>query len=525
MPSSADAVTLVASLVDPLSGDAGELEPMRRVPGLEHASWLEVRADELGEPAAEAFRGSFAGRLLYTLRSEAEGGRYRGSLEERHRRLAAAAQDFDAVDLEAERDLVPEVLEAVPQERRVISWHGAPADVDGLDRRFRRMEEAGAAIYKLIPRADRLGHALAPLELLRRLGRDDVVTFALGPEAAWSRLAALALGSPWIYTAVGDREAAPGQLRMDSLIEDYGLPRRPSPGPLYGIVGNPVASSLSPRIHNGAYRDLGLPGLYVPLQAESFGDLWLELVESERLALVGFHVAGLSVTAPHKGVALAVAGASSPLAQRVGAANTLVRREGVWEAETTDPAGVVVPLEAAGVPLQGASAAVVGCGGAGRAAAVGLELAGANVTLVNRGVERGRETAEQLHLPFLPLEDFHPGAFTVVVQATSLGRGGDSEPLPFEPAAMTAGSAVVDLVYLDVTAPETPLIRAAAEAGLTTVDGLEVLLAQAVEQFHAMTGHPLPLAEARARLGRPPRPGAPPSPSASVPSEPQEPIS
>jgi 3-dehydroquinate dehydratase/shikimate dehydrogenase len=284
------------------------------------------------------------------------------------------------------------------------------------------------------------------------------------------------------------------------LREDFGLPELRPVERLFGIAGDPVDHSLSPRLHNAAYRALGIPALYLPFHAESFGDFWLEVVESEMLEQIGMPVRGLSVTTPHKEAALAVAAATSPRAERIGAANTLVWNGGVWEGECTDPDGVVLPLQARGIDLSSRRAAVVGTGGAGRSAAEGLAAAGAHVTLVNRGVERGERAAALLKLPFLPLDVFDPAQFDVLVHATTLGRGAGAagEALPFPVDGLRPGTVVVDLVYRE---EPTPLLRAAAARGITTVDGREVLLYQALGQFRMMTGREMPLDLARRILG------------------------
>jgi 3-dehydroquinate dehydratase/shikimate dehydrogenase len=284
------------------------------------------------------------------------------------------------------------------------------------------------------------------------------------------------------------------------LVSDFGLPELRPVTALFGIVGNPVYHSLSPRIHNLAYRELGLPALYVPFHVEHFGDYWLEVVESLRLDDLGVPLKGLSVTAPHKEIAQAVAGAPSPRTQAVGAANTLVENDGVWEAESTDPEGVTMPLRHLGIELQGTPVAVLGAGGAGRSAAVGQRDSGAQETLLNRSEDRGRQAAKDLGVPYRPLGELDPGRYRVVVQATSLGRHPD-DPLPFDPAALAPDAVVVDLVYTD---GETPLLQAVKAAGRRAVDGREVLLYQAVEQFHMMTGRELPIPLAREALGLPP---------------------
>jgi 3-dehydroquinate dehydratase/shikimate dehydrogenase len=496
----AERATLIATLTEPLDREG---ESLASLP----ADWLEVRADLLGDLNPQSLRQHFPGKLLYTLRSTAEGGGFGGSAEARHRRLGEAFQaGYDLIDLEADRDLEGELLAAVPPEQRILSWHGPPTDADELEATYRRMARTRALFYKLIPRAERHGQELAPLRFLEALPeaeRQRVVCFAAGEIGAWTRLLAPRVGSPHVYGAASAVPGAPGQPTVQRLRDDYGLPLLPPVESLCGVVGNPIAHSLSPRIHNTAYRVLGLPYLYVAFHAETFSDFWLEVVEDDLLPRLGFPLRGLSVTSPYKAVALAVAGAASPRAEAIEAANTLVCNDGVWEAESTDPEGVVVPLQRRGIPIDGRPAAILGCGGAGRAAAIGLAQAGARVTLFNRGRERGERAAHQLHLPFQPLDAFDPRAFALIVHATSLGRG--DEPPPFAVDALPEDATVIDLVYR--TEP-TPLLHQVRENGLTAIDGREVLLFQAVQQFQMMTGQTLPLEEELSLLGLtdPPKP-------------------
>ncbi len=488
-----------ATLVATLTAAPGEAEAAE----LAAADWLEVRADLSPELAADpgSFRRRFPGKpLLYTLRSRAEGGGFEATAERRRRRILDAAPGFDLVDLEAERDLSPDLLAAISPERRIVSWHGAAVDAAGLAARCERMSAVPARLYKLVPAAAQSGEELAPLVFLQGLKRGDVAAFASGPIGAWTRLVAPRLGAPIVYGAVGATTGAPGQIPLARLVEDFGLPDLAPVSTLYGIVGNPVSHSLSPRLHNGAYRALGLPALYLPFHAASFGDFWLEVVESGLLEMIGLPLRGLSVTSPFKAAALAVAGAESPRAGRIGAANTLVCHDGVWEAESTDPEGVVLPLRARGIDPAGRRAAVVGAGGAGRSAALGLAQAGAAVTLVNRGAERGERAAADLQLPFLPLDRFDPAAFDLLVNATSLGRAAD-DPLPFGVDALPSGAAVVDLVYDAGRDEPTRLLAAAAARGLAVVGGREVLLSQALGQFRMMTGRDMPAELARHLLG------------------------
>lgn len=479
--------TLIASLTSPLAeADLPALPP--------EVDWLEVRADLIGEPDLGWLHAATGKKILYTLRSRAEGGAGLEEGGERRRRLAAAARaGYDAIDLEAARDLDGELLGLIPKERRILSWHGGVTELPALAHVAREMLRVPALLHKLVPAAERSGDEVVPLLLLAELDRRDVAAFATGACGSWTRLLAPRLGAPVVYGAFGAQPAAPGQPTLAKLITDFGLPDLPPVERLFGIVGAPVEHSLSPRLHNGCYRALGIPALYLPFHADSFADFWLEVVEEGIPERLGFPLAGLSVTAPFKEAGLTVAAAASPLARAIGAANTLVRRAEGWEADATDPAGVVAPLRALLGDLRGLPVAVLGAGGAGRSAAVGLGQAGARVTLANRTIEVGQRAARELGLPFVPLAELDPAGFRIAVNATSLGRA-DRDALPIDLAALAPDAVVVDLVY---GSRPTRLIEQARVRGLAALDGREVLLAQAAPQFELMTGERFP-----AELGR-----------------------
>jgi 3-dehydroquinate dehydratase/shikimate dehydrogenase len=458
---------------------------------------LEVRTDLVPEVGSGWLRDRFSGQLLYTLRSRHEGGECVDPPGQRRERLKQAAVDYDLVDLELERDLSSDLLMAVPPAKRIIAWHGPAREVAGLNGLLDRASEVEAKYVKLVPAASCPREALSPLTLLHRVRRRDVVAFAVGEAGMWTRPLAPRLGAPLVYGSVGDRAAAPGQPSIGQLMQDFGLPELLAVDSVFGIVGRPVSHSLSPRLHNAAYKEFRLAAIYLPFHAESFAEFWRDLVEAGALEALGFSLQGLSVTAPFKAEALQVADASSLLAEKVGAANTLVRGPGGWEADCTDPEGVVLALRRHGVVLAGSRTAVVGCGGAGRAAAVGLTEAGASVTMVNRSVEAGERTASGLGLEFCPLADFEPGDYRVVVQATPLGRR-PADPLPLRVEQLAPESVVLDLVY---GRQPTPLIEEVRARGGTGIDGREVLLNQALSQFRRMTGRELPVDTSRRLLG------------------------
>lgn len=274
------------------------------------------------------------------------------------------------------------------------------------------------------------------------------------------------------------------RLAMSSDHHDSGIPRTPTSGRVFGLVGPTTSRSISPRLHGGAYRALGLADHHFLAFALEH-ELELEaLLGARRWASATLD--GLTITAPFKERALALASEADPLARRCGAANLLVRTTRGWRAETTDAWGVLRPLHRRGIELSGRRAIVVGCGGAGRAAAIGLVQAGASVLLANRHEARGRFAAELLGLPWVGLDDLDVSHGDIVVNATPLGR--DGEAPAFDPHTLPPGAVVVDFVYAE---PPTPLAVQARAAGHEVVDGREVLAVEVALQFQRMTGHVL----------------------------------
>lgn len=475
--------TLIATLSSPPSPSGDEIASLPPCVG-----WLEIRADKVAGLDPDWLRGRFRGKLLYSLRSRAEGGFFDGDNHDRGARLAAAARRWDLVELET-RDLGGETASRVPADRRVLSWHGTAADLDELRSRWQRLAAVEARLVRLVPSASEPADGLVPLRLLREAGRDDLLAYASGSAGWWSRLLAVRLGAPFVFAAV--REEA-GEPAVSRLVEDYGLPALPPLAELYGIVGRGAVKSLSPRLHNSAYRSLDLPALYLPFPAASFDSFWGDLADGA-LGDLGWPLRGLTVTSPHKEEAVAAAGEASAIARQAGAANTLLRHGAAWHADTADAEGVLAALEARGVNVNGRQVAVVGCGGAGRAAAAGLQRAGGEVTLVNRSPERGAYASQLLGLPFVPLAHFDPRPFSLLVHATPLVE----EP-PFAVSGLEQGTAVVELAY---GAASSSLMAAAAGGGGIAIDGREVLLIEARRQFEMMTGRRMPAGPARKLIG------------------------
>jgi shikimate dehydrogenase len=275
---------------------------------------------------------------------------------------------------------------------------------------------------------------------------------------------------------------------------------------LFGILGWPVAHSLSPVMHNAALSALGLNGCFVPLPVPPE-----QLGEAVRgLAALGF--AGASVTAPHKETVLAALDSVDEAAQALGAVNTLVVERDDTGAATvhghnTDWVGFVRSLNEAGVDLQAVDrAVVVGAGGAARAALYALLQAGCFVTVVNRTYERAKELIIAMDVPEpAEIETSSSGldglvraarAADLLVHATPVGMWPQEEASVWpEEVPVPAHLAVLDMVYHP---RETMLLRQARQSGALALSGLGMLVAQGAAALELWTGRPAPVDVMRA---------------------------
>nr|C6E5S6.1 RecName: Full=Shikimate dehydrogenase (NADP(+)); Short=SDH [Geobacter sp. M21] len=258
-----------------------------------------------------------------------------------------------------------------------------------------------------------------------------------------------------------------------------------------GIIGWPVAHSLSPPMHNAAFEALGLDFAYVPFP-----------VAPERLAagiagLAALGVVGFSVTIPHKVAILPLLDRIAPEAELIGAVNTVAVKEGILTGYNTDGIGLLSALRSKlGFQPEGRSVLVLGAGGAARSAVASLGLAGAGrVEVANRSLDAGRGLAETMgeRLPgtvfgFQPLgrvsDKGYLSGFDLVVNTTSVGMAGDGFA-GLDLSALKRGASVYDMVYAPLV---TPLLAQAEVVGVPSANGLGMLAAQGEAAFRIWTG-------------------------------------
>jgi 3-dehydroquinate dehydratase/shikimate dehydrogenase len=418
-----------------------------RLAGLRGADLVEVRLDALDPPVGlETARlaALVAGSPVpvgFTLRPAREGGGYRGGEEERCRRLAnAAAAGAAFVDVELDAEWAAELVDSSPCPV-IVSHHFDRPMPEDLEPRVEQLLRLRPSLAKLVAPAENPADALPLLAAARRLieSGQPASGFCMGEAGRASRLLAISQGAGIVYAAAeAGGEVAPGQWPLVELTERLRVRGWPRDAGLCGLIGHPIAHSLSPAIFNAVFQERGRSLAYLPLPGAHLAPV-MDLVEA-----VGF--IGLSVTMPFKEQMAARCAELDALAATTGAVNTVVARPGGgWAGFNTDGVAVVEAL-AARRQIGGAAIAIVGAGGAGRAAAVALAAAGGEVTVLNRTVVRAEEVAELARCAAGPIDTLNERRFDVVINATPVGMqaagdGGSREGAPGDAEAGGGGVA------------------------------------------------------------------------------------
>jgi 3-dehydroquinate dehydratase/shikimate dehydrogenase len=435
--------------------------------------YIEVRLDYLAEPRLPVVQADQGTDFIATCRPEREGGRYRGEEGDRLELLRKAAHaGFSWVDLEHDVRESPHL----PSSTRIVrSYHCFDRFPEDLPSRLESMRKTGGDVIKLAASVSKTQQLVTLLEWMEStLEASPCVIFGMGDLGQPSRLLGGFLGNAWTYVAEDESsKVAPGQPTLKRALECYQLPNWTSPPIVYGLLGNPIAHSLSPDIHNRLFQHYQLKKVYLPFLLDDVGG-WFDYIGKSRLCFEGF-----SVTLPFKTDVLKIAQEkTSP----VDSLNTLAKRDSQWKGLNTDYPGFLHALKTHG-SLKGKTAVVLGNGGVAHTAVKALQDQGAEVTVAGRDPEKVSHFAKGYGCRYTLLSDL-PMAADLCVNATPVGQFPNIQDSP-----LTSDQLDFELVYDLVYRPErTQLLESARRRGLKTISGMEMFVEQAALQFAAWTG-------------------------------------
>ncbi|MBN2062459.1 MAG: shikimate dehydrogenase [Deltaproteobacteria bacterium] len=254
---------------------------------------------------------------------------------------------------------------------------------------------------------------------------------------------------------------------------------------LFGVVGHPLRHSLSPVMHNTAFEVTQLNAVYVAFDAENIKDFIC--------GVRAFGVRGVSVTIPYKSRVIKMLDELDETAEKIGAVNTIVNRDGRLIGFNTDAIGAFEALEEK-IPVQGKSCIIIGAGGAARAIGYILKEKGVDLRITNRSRKRGEEFADLLSCPFIPMDRIEGADADIIVNATPVGMFPEVDRCPVPAKTFKKGMIVMDVIYNPL---KTRLLSAAESRGCFVINGISMFIRQGAEQFRLWTGLEPPLEEMR----------------------------
>ena len=470
----------------------GVIDRMTALAG--RADLFEVRGDLVRDLDLLAILRARIRPLVFACRPVAEGGQWEdGESRRRLVLLEAIKRGYDYVDVEYRSDLMDVAMEKSGS-GLIVSHHDLEATPEDLEALYTRMCDRGADVVKIAVTPRSVADVGRLLSLAGRVAASHgkpLVAIALGPMGAITRVVGGRYRAPFTYAAAAEgEEAAPGQIPAEQLADVYRVRDVTPATRVYGVLGGAARHSLSPLLHNRAFAARQVDAVYVPLQAEA--------LEPFVRALPALGLSGFSVTRPYKVAILPHLHEVEDAAAMCGSVNTVVVQEGTLRGSTTDGIGVVGPLKKR-TELKGKGVVILGAGGAARAAALALRRKGARVTLLARNPRQAVEAAAAAGCAPGAFEDLPRHIWDILINATPVGSASAPGETPAPQRVLRRGTIVLDMVYDPL---ETRLLREARAAGCTVVDGLEMLLAQAVVQFETWTGLEAPVEVMRAAAAR-----------------------
>ena len=428
--------------------------------------------------------------VIVTVRRKQDGGLWSYDEEKRMVLLRTAIiSGADYVDIEAD------VAAKVPRygkTKRLISYHDfekVPEDLDALYEKI--LTETDPDVVKIAVTPRSVGDLLRVFAFMKKVnvpgqGKPTVV-IGMGEIGFPTRVLGRKFGVPMTYATFSpQRLVTPGIPFYKTLRNEYRYEEINAETEVYGVIADPIAHSLSPLIHNAAFKEANLNKVYLPFRVPA-GEAG-ELIDHAS----SLDLRGLSVTIPHKSDVIAKLSRLDPAVEEIGACNTIVFRDNATFGYNTDYMASSLCIEsvmAAGTkdesPLAGKQVLLLGAGGAGKAVAYGLLKKGARVTIADRKPERAEQAAQQLGCSFCDWDARKSYVAKLIVNCTSVGMFPDVDQTPIGPESIRNGMFVFDAVY---NPEKTYLLRLAQQKGATPISGLDMFIGQACLQFRLFTG-------------------------------------
>ncbi len=440
-----------------------------------YSDLVELRLDyfnSLDLEALKILRNEFTIPMIFTLRSQAQGGNYTQTegnrLADILLLLALKPEYFDL-----ENDILPQFFEELskyPEVRLILSYHNFKETPDNLEMIYQEMQKIPAFLYKIAVTANNCIDALK-LICWARKPHTRLIAISMGGHGQISRILAPLMKCAITYASLKDDQiSAPGQLSAKTLIERYHHKRLNPNTLLYGLIGDPVDLSISDKTHNALFASFDLDAVYIKIQVrpEELHD-FLQFAKKMPFQ-------GLSVTMPLKEHVLAFLDDINPQAIDIGAVNTLYFKANKVLGFNTDGFGALNAIEKLCL-VNEKRIVIIGAGGAAKAIAYEACQRGAIVTIANRDAEKALQLAKSLNCVGVGIEDMqncYEAGYDILINCTSV-------PLPISPDYILPHAIIMDIV----TKPrETEFLKQALRKECRVIYGYHMFIEQALGQFN-----------------------------------------
>lgn len=440
-----------------------------------YADLLELRLDcfqSLDLASLKILRSDFSIPMIFTLRSDIQGGSYSQSEENRLtdiRNLVMLKPEYLDLENHVSACFITEISTQHPEIKLVLSYHNFRETPEDLERIYQEMQKIPAFFYKIAVTAKNCLDAMRLLCWAKK-SEDKLIAISMGYHGQVSRILGKMIGCPIIYAALGeDQESAPGQLSAKILIERYHYYSLNPQTALYGLIGDPVDQSISDETHNSLITAYGIDAVYVkiPVNPSELSDF---LQFAKQLPFQG-----LSVTMPLKEHILSFLDEIDAQALEIGAVNTLLFKERKIFGFNTDGIGALDAIENA-YQVKDKRIVIIGAGGATKAIAYEAHRRGGIVTIINRDERKAFQVAEALHCRGKGLDYMAICAETgydILINCTPSSQ-------PIAPDYILAEAIVMDIT----TKPkETIFLQLAKEKSCSIIYGYCMFIEQALGQF------------------------------------------
>ncbi len=472
------------------------------------ADVIEIRFDCLKESDVDSFlrqfdRKKYKSTFLTTFRPYEQGGKKNLTYSDREQ-FWIHSHIFEFTDwADLEEDFPATTIRSIwgrnAFQKIIKSQHNfieVPADLSQI---YDKLKTEESDILKIVIQTNDITNTIAIWKLLERAKSENqqIIPIAMGESGKWTRILGLAHGAFMTYAALDSgKETAPGQVSARDLIEVYRAKELDETTEVYGILGSNTSVSMSPYIHNEAFKFHKLNSVFVPLQVQNLDELIKRMVKPETRE-IELNFKGFSVTIPHKQSIIKHLDYIDETAKKIGAVNTVKIVDGKLHGFNTDANGFIEPLLNSYGDLTDAKVAVIGAGGAARACVFALKSHGAKVTIFARDIEKAKNLAKEFDADYdeLPIANRKSQIANhhILVNTTPLGMKGKAEgETPVLAEQLKGLHLVYDLVYIPF---QTQLMNEADAAEVPKIGGLAMLIAQAMQQQKIWTGLDAPMKE------------------------------